>query len=98
MTGNWRFFDLRAPDSPCYRCLFDEADVAPQTPCAVMGVFAPLAGVVGAMQAASALRLVIGIEPPTPRLLLLDFLRARWREINLSQDPACPVCRARAAR
>ena len=96
--GQLAVFDLRAPDSPCYRCLFDEADVAPQTPCAVMGVFAPLAGVVGAMQAASALRLVIGIEPPAPRLLLLDFLRARWREINLSQDPACPVCRARAAR
>ena len=58
-----------------------------------MGVFAPLVGIVGAMQAAEALKLVAGVgEPLTGRLLLLDALEMRWREVKVARDPACPVC------
>jgi molybdopterin/thiamine biosynthesis adenylyltransferase len=58
-----------------------------------MGVFAPLVGVVGAMQAAEALKLVMGIgESLAGRLLLLDGLRMEWNSISISRNEACPVC------
>ena len=61
--------------------------------CAVTGVFAPLTGIIGAMQAAEALKLVAGCGTPlTGRLLLLDGLAMSWREIRVPKDPACSVC------
>jgi molybdopterin-synthase adenylyltransferase len=66
--------------------------------CAVMGVFAPLVGIIGSVQAAEALKLVMGVgEPLTGRLLLLDALKMEWRSIRLPRDPACRVCGASAA-
>jgi len=64
--------------------------------CAVMGVFAPLVGIIGAMQAAEALKILSGAgEPLTGRLLLLDALGMDVRTINLKKDPACEVCASR---
>ena len=64
--------------------------------CAVMGVFAPLTGIIGAMQAAEALKLLAGIGVSLAgRLLLLDALAMEWRAVRLKRDPACTVCRAR---
>jgi adenylyltransferase/sulfurtransferase len=64
--------------------------------CAEFGVFAPLVGVVGALQAAEALKLLMGIGLSlSGRLLLYDALAAEWRQIRLKRDPACPVCRGR---
>ena len=64
-----------------------------------MGVFAPITGIVGAMQAAEALKLVIGCgEPLAGRLLLLDGLAMEWRSIAVPRDPACAVCATRNAR
>ena len=79
---------------PCYRCLFGPGgDAAPR--CSETGVFAPLVGIVGAAQAAEALKLLIGIgETLAGRLLLFDALAATWREIRVPRDPACPVCGA----
>ena len=77
---------------PCYRCLFgDSAEAAPR--CSEAGVFGPLVGIMGAAQAAEALKLLMGIgQPLTGRLLLFDALAASWREIRVPRDPACPVC------
>ena len=91
--GQVAVFDLRAPDSPCYACLFPEHGESEDVRCAVMGVFAPLTGIVGSIQAAEALKLIAGAgETLAGRLLLLDALTMQMRTIKLARDPACPVC------
>jgi molybdopterin-synthase adenylyltransferase len=94
--GQLAVFDTRDPASPCYHCLFGEGDELEETRCATMGVFAPLVGIVGAAQAAEALKLIAGIgESLAGRLLLLDALAMQWRELRVPRDPECPVCRDR---
>jgi adenylyltransferase/sulfurtransferase len=91
--GQLAVFDLRQPAASCYACLFPEGD-AQDDLCAVMGVFAPLTGIVGAMQAAEALKLVARAgAPSTGRLLILDALSMDVRAVRFDADPACAVCR-----
>lgn len=91
--GQVAVFDLRRADSPCYHCLFPEQGEAEDSRCAVMGVFSPLVGIIGAVQAAEALKtLTAAGRTLSGRLLLLDALAMEWRPIRLSKDPACPVC------
>jgi len=91
--GQIAVFDPRDPRSPCYHCLFGEGEALEETRCAVMGVFAPIVGIVGATQAAEALKVLGGVgESLAGRLLLLDALTMRWREVRVTRDPACPVC------
>lgn len=91
--GQVSVFDLRRDDSPCYNCLFPEEGETDEMRCAVMGVFAPLTGIIGATEAAEALKLIAGIgESVCGRLLLLDALSMTWRSIRLRRDPACRVC------
>jgi len=91
--GQIAVFDLRRPESPCYHCLFPEAGDLEEMRCAVMGVFAPLVGIIGSMQAAEALKLIMGIgEPLQARLLLLDVLNMQIRTVKLSKDAACKGC------
>lgn len=94
MDGQAAVFDSRREDSPCYNCLFAEADDAPETPCALLGVFAPLTGIIGCVQAAEALKLLANPELPglTGRLLLTDARGMRMREIVVPRDPQCVVC------
>lgn len=93
--GQISVFDLRLASSPCYHCLFPEGDEVEEVRCAVMGVFAPLTGIIGTMQAAEALKLIAGCgESLNGRLLLLDALTMDWRSIQLGKDPACEVCGA----
>ena len=95
--GQVAVFDARRADAPCYHCLFPEAEDVEEVRCAVMGVFAPLTGIIGAVQAAEALKLVIGCgESLAGRLLLLDGLAMEWRSIGVPRDPACTVCANRA--
>jgi adenylyltransferase/sulfurtransferase len=96
--GQISVFDLRRADSSCYHCLFPEEGDLEEMRCAVMGVFAPLVGIIGSMQAAEALKLVMGVgQTLDGRLLLLDALRMEWRSIRLRKDPACRVCAAAPA-
>ena len=91
--GQVSVYDLRRDDSPCYHCLFPEGEDVEEVRCAVMGVFAPLTGIVGTMQAAEALKLVAGIgESLTGRLLLLDTLEMEWRSVRFRKDAGCAVC------
>lgn len=91
--GQVAVFDSRRPASPCYECLFPEAGEFEEVRCAVMGVFAPLVGIIGSMQAAEALKVLAGVgEPLTGRLQLLDARTMQWRSIRVSKDPACKVC------
>lgn len=94
--GQVSVFDMRQAESPCYHCLFPEGEDVEEIRCAVMGVFAPLTGIVGAVQAAEALKLLARCgEPLVGRLLLLDGLAMDWRTIRLGRDPSCPVCATR---
>jgi molybdopterin/thiamine biosynthesis adenylyltransferase len=93
--GQLAVFDARQPACPCYHCLFGEGEALEETRCATMGVFAPLVGIVGATQAAEALKLVAGIGTTLAgRLLLIDALAMQWREVRVPRDPGCPVCAA----
>jgi molybdopterin/thiamine biosynthesis adenylyltransferase len=89
-------FDLRKPDAPCYACLYPEGGEIEEAQCSTMGVFAPLTGVVGALQAMEAVKLLAGAgEALNGRLLLLDAKQSEWRTVRVKRDPACPVCSAR---
>lgn len=91
--GQIAVFDRRDPASPCYHCLFPEHGENEDMRCAVMGVFAPLVGIIGAMQAAEALKLIAGVGSSlSGRLLLLDAATMEWRSVRLKRDPACAVC------
>lgn len=91
--GQISVYDLSRDDSPCYHCLFPEGDDVEEVRCAVMGVFAPLTGIIGTMQAAEALKVVAGIgESLTGRLLLLDALSMEWNTIRFRKDAGCAVC------
>ena len=91
-------FDLRKPGSACYACLFPEDAQVEEVQCSTMGVFAPLTGVIGAMQAMEALKLTAGIgESLDGRLMILDAKNAEWRTVHVKKDPGCGVC-AQSAR
>ena len=91
--GQVAVFDLRRDDAPCYACLFPEDARDAEMRCAEFGVFAPLVGIIGAMQAAEALKLIIGTgESLSGRFLLYDALAAEWRSMRLKKDPGCTVC------
>jgi len=83
-----------ARDGPCYRCLYPEAPAPGSVPtCAEGGVLGVLGGLVGAWQASEALKLLLGIgDPLIGRLLLVEALAARTREIRFTRDPDCVVC------
>jgi molybdopterin/thiamine biosynthesis adenylyltransferase len=91
--GQISVFDPRRAESPCYACVFPPDDGLEETRCATMGVFAPLVGIIGAMQASEALRLLSGVGTPlTGRLQMLDARVMEWTEMRLRRDPACVVC------
>jgi molybdopterin/thiamine biosynthesis adenylyltransferase len=89
-------FDFRDEASPCYACLFPEDGEVEEVQCSVMGVFAPLTGVIGAMQAMEALKLVAAAgESLAGRLLIFDAKGTEWRSVRVKKDPACAVCAGR---
>jgi len=92
--GQVTVFDMRNDESPCYHCLFPDNGEDTEMRCADNGVFAPLVGMIGTTQAAEAMKLLMGVgESLQGRLLLLDVLTMQWRDIKLSKDAECKVCR-----
>ena len=86
-------FDLRKADAPCYACLFPEEGEVEEVQCSVMGVFAPLTGVIGAMQAMEAIKLLADVgESLSGRLLMVDAKNGDWRSVRVKKDPGCKVC------
>ena len=83
-----------AKDGPCYRCLYPEPPPPGLVPsCAEGGVLGVLPGLVGVLQATEVIKLILGIgEPLIGRLLLVDALSTRFRELKLRKNPDCPVC------
>ncbi len=97
--GQVTVYDSRDPDAPCYACLFPPDAEFEETRCATMGVFAPLVGLVGSMQAAEALKLVSGAgEALKGRLLMIDGRRMEFTEMRLQRQSNCAVCAPPAGR
>ena len=95
--GQVSVYDTRLPHTPCYACLFPPAAAVADAQCATMGVFAPLVGIIGTVQAAEALKLLAGIEGGRSlagRLQMLDALQMEWTEITVQRAPDCAVCAA----
>nr|WP_238936344.1 molybdopterin-synthase adenylyltransferase MoeB [Pseudomonas weihenstephanensis] len=92
LEGQLSVFDVRQPASPCYHCLYGHGSDDDLT-CSEAGVIGPLVGLVGSLQALEALKLLAGFgEPLVGRLLLIDALGTRFRELRVKRDPACSVC------
>jgi len=86
-------YDARDAQSPCYACVFPAQATLEETRCATMGVFAPLVGVVGSLQAAEALKLISGAgRTLTGRLLMIDGRSMEFTELAVHRDAACLVC------
>ena len=96
LDGQVSVYDPRGEDSPCYACLFSPEAQFEEVQCSTMGVFAPMVGIIGTMQAAEALKLIVGMgQPLTGRLLLLDGRDMEWTQLRVARDPQCPVCHTR---
>jgi molybdopterin-synthase adenylyltransferase len=96
--GQISVYDLRDARAPCYHCLFPEADDVEAANCATMGVFAPLVGIIGSMQAAEALKLLSGVgDSLSGRLLWLDARSMEWRSVKVQRDLECAVCAHRTS-
>ena len=94
--GQVSVYDSRPAEGgagPCYACLFPPDQPHEDVACATMGVFAPLVGIIGSVQAAEALKLLVGMgKPLTGRLLMLDGRTMSWDEVRLARQPGCSVC------
>lgn len=95
LDGQLSVFDPRNSSSPCYACIFSPDEQFEEANCASMGVFAPLVGIIGSMQAAQALQVLIGFgEPLVGRMLLWNARNTQIDEIRINRNPECSVCSA----
>lgn len=95
MDGQLSVYDTRSPGNPCYACVFPEDSGVEETRCATMGVFAPLVGIVGTLQAAEALKLLAGLGSRLiGQLLMIDGRDMAFNSITLPRNPQCRVCGA----
>jgi molybdopterin-synthase adenylyltransferase len=96
--GQVSVYDTRSPETPCYACIFPPDVAFEEARCATMGVFAPLVGIIGTVQAAEALKLIVGIGSSLAgRLQMLDARTMEWTEIRVVRQPHCSVCGARGS-
>jgi molybdopterin/thiamine biosynthesis adenylyltransferase len=91
--GQISVFDSRNKTSPCYACIFSPKEQFEEVSCASMGIFSPLVGIIGAMQSAQALQVLIGFgEPLVGRMLLWNARNTQIDEIRIGRNPECLVC------
>jgi molybdopterin/thiamine biosynthesis adenylyltransferase len=94
--GQISVYDSRDATNPCYACVFAPETLVDEVQCSTMGVFAPLVGIIGSLQAAEALKLLAGVGSSLAgRLQMLDARHMEWTEIRLKRQPGCPVCGGR---
>lgn len=92
-SGQLSVFDFRRDNIPCYNCLYPQETVSEELRCATTGIFAPLVGIIGSMQANEAIKLILGLESSLiGKLFLLDALNMNPRTIQLSVDRTCTEC------
>lgn len=93
LDGQVAVFELQDPNAPCYHCLFPDGDDVSAVNCATMGVFAPLTGIIGTLQAAEALKILAGFGKPLyGTLMMYDARSSEFTRLKIPKDPSCPVC------
>ncbi|GKT14836.1 molybdopterin-synthase adenylyltransferase MoeB [Acidovorax sp. SUPP2522] len=91
--GQITVIDPRHPQAPCYACIFPPDSAFEEAQCATLGVFAPMVGIIGAMQAAEALKLIVGFgESLAGRLSMLDGRSMEWTVMKIPRHGHCRVC------
>lgn len=96
-AGQLAVFDMRQDSSPCYHCLFPDNGEVDEERCALMGVFAPLTGMIGSLQAGEAIRILAGkASPLAGYLVMVDANGMEWQKVKLTKDATCKVCSTRA--
>ena len=91
--GQISVFDPRNAASPCYACIFAPDDDFAEVSCSSMGIFSPLVGIIGAIQAAQAIQVLIGFgEVLVGRMLLWNARTTQIDEFKISRNPECSVC------
>jgi len=91
--GQVAVFDPHIPSSPCYACIFSPEEEFEEVSCSSMGIFSPLVGIIGAIQAAQALQVMIGFgESLLGRMLLWNARTTQIDQIKIARNPDCPVC------
>ena len=96
--GQISVYDTRSPTNPCYACLFPRDALIDEAQCSTMGVFAPLVGIIGSMQAAEALKLLMDVGTSLAgQLQMLDARAMEWTQIRTARSADCPVCARRHA-
>jgi molybdopterin/thiamine biosynthesis adenylyltransferase len=106
-SGQLMCMDTRQPEQACYACVFDPQHEPAAHACGAFGVLSPLVGVMGCLQAAEAIKLIVRDRHPgsslpaaAQTLTLIDMKNVSWQQVRISQNPQCPVCqpgRAKAA-
>lgn len=92
LNGQLTVYDRRQPDSPCYRCLYDEQSNESLS-CSESGILGPVVGTIGTMQALEAIKLITGFgQTLNGRLMIFDAMTTEWQVMGLQADPDCPVC------
>ena len=95
-SGQVSIFDFRHKETPCYNCIYPEETEGEEMRCSVMGVFAPLVGIIGSLQASEALKLILDMGTTLRgKVMLLDALSMETRTIKLTRDRNCAVCSQR---
>jgi molybdopterin-synthase adenylyltransferase len=95
LHGQLAVYDPRENNSPCYACVFPPSSAPPEVACAIMGVWAPLVGIMGSAQAAEALKLLAGLQSAlSDRLLMFDAQHMQWQDMRTMPTPSCTVCGA----
>lgn len=90
--GQITAFDPQLAHSPCYQCLYPHRDDVPDVSCEREGIAAPVVGVLGTMQALTALHMLLGRRQLVGKLLLFDGASMDWQQINLPKAKGCPAC------
>lgn len=94
MEGHFTFFDPAKADAPCYQCMVPDTGQRPDANCATNGVLGPVLGMMGSLQALTALKHLAGLDSQEHTLVRFDALRLSWQQFQLIRDPQCPVCNA----
>ena len=91
--GQISVFDFRNATSPCYECLFPDSKTEAELRCADHGVFSPLVGMIGSIQAAEAIKIILNVgNSLMGRLLLLNSKDMTWKTIKIVKDKSCKIC------
>jgi molybdopterin/thiamine biosynthesis adenylyltransferase len=91
--GQVSVFDPRHESSPCYACIFSQDEPFEEANCATMGIFSPLVGIIGSIQAAQALQVLIQFgDSLVGRMLLWDAHTTQVNQIRIDRNPNCSVC------